>query len=37
MTNLNDRTGLQVVWHVFKVQHTSKNRKIMSVHGLILQ
>jgi len=29
--------GLQIVWHAFKVQHTSKNRKIMSVHSLILQ
>jgi len=29
--------GLQIVWQVFKVLHTSKNRKITNVHVLILQ
>jgi len=27
--------GLQIVWLAFRVLHTSKNRKITNVHGLI--
>jgi len=29
--------GLQIVWHIFKVLHTSENRKITNVHVLIQQ